>query len=64
MPKGDSQMLKRYAEPDRIRWTGKAWEIRTALRLLERQKGRNVRLKDLLPEMACPAPRLESVRER
>lgn len=51
-------MLKRYAEPDRIRWTGKAWEIKRALRVLERQKGGDARLKDLLTEMAPPAPRL------
>ncbi|WP_217592689.1 Z-ring formation inhibitor MciZ [Cohnella sp. GbtcB17] len=57
-------MLKRYTEPDRIRWSGKAWEIRAALRILERQKGGSARLKELLPEIALPAPRLEGVRRR
>ncbi|MFD2332218.1 Z-ring formation inhibitor MciZ [Cohnella sp. GCM10020058] len=57
-------MLKRYAEPDRIRWAGKAWEIKSALRSLERQKGGNVRLKDLLPEMTLHRTRLEGIRKR
>lgn len=57
-------MLKRYAEPDRIRWTGKAWEIKSALRVLERQKGGNARLKDVLPEMTLHASRLEGMRKQ
>ncbi|CAI6056631.1 hypothetical protein [Cohnella sp. JJ-181] len=42
-------MLKRYAETDRIRWSGKAWEIGRALQVLTREKGRSARLKELLP---------------
>ncbi|MFC3803088.1 Z-ring formation inhibitor MciZ [Cohnella sp. GCM10012308] len=57
-------MLKRYAEPDRIRWAGKAWEIKSALRSLERQKGGNARLKDLLPELTMYTARLEGMRKR
>lgn len=42
-------MLKRYAEPDRIRWVGKAWEIKRSLDVLRQQKGGSTRLKELLP---------------
>jgi len=42
-------MLKTYATDKQIRWTGKAWEIRYALRRAARQKGGNPRLADWLP---------------
>lgn len=42
-------MLKRYEEPSRALWTGKAWEIRSALRALQRQKGGHTRVQELLP---------------
>lgn len=47
-------MLKSYVSSDRLRWVGKAWEIRYALRQAQRQKGGDTRLVDLLPP-ALPA---------
>jgi hypothetical protein len=42
-------MLKRYAAPERISWSGRAWEIRQALRQEIRRRGGSARLSDLLP---------------
>lgn len=50
-------MLKRYEGPDRIRWVGKAWEIKRSLAVLQRQKGGAARLADLLPSKRRPAAR-------
>lgn len=32
-------MLKKYADPNTLRYVGKAWEIRRALRQEQRRKG-------------------------
>ncbi|WP_276351841.1 Z-ring formation inhibitor MciZ [Cohnella caldifontis] len=47
-------MLKRYAAPERISWSGRAWEIRHALRQEIRNRGRAARLADLLPAARPP----------
>ncbi|MDG0789736.1 hypothetical protein OMP38_01900 [Cohnella ginsengisoli] len=57
-------MLKRYAEPERIRWTGKAWEIKNAIRVLERQKRRERPPERRTAGDDAPASRLESTRKR
>ncbi|MBN2984391.1 MULTISPECIES: hypothetical protein [Cohnella] len=50
-------MLKRYVSQDRVQWTGKAWEVRYALRRAKRQSGGDVRLADWLAESAKAAKR-------
>jgi hypothetical protein len=41
-------MLKKYADSVRIQWSGKAWEIRHALRQETRRAGKEVKLAELL----------------
>jgi hypothetical protein len=43
-------MLKRYATTERIRWTGKAWEIRHALRQELKRRGGHTRIAELLSD--------------
>ncbi|TJY44417.1 Z-ring formation inhibitor MciZ [Cohnella pontilimi] len=40
-------MLKRYEARDHIRWVGKAWEIRRALRQEMKRRGANARVTDI-----------------
>ncbi|MCC3373438.1 Z-ring formation inhibitor MciZ [Cohnella sp. REN36] len=50
-------MLKRYAADGRIRWVGKAWEIRQALRQERKRAGDCARLADVLPKRTGTTPR-------
>jgi hypothetical protein len=44
--------MKLYLEPDRMRITGKGWEIRRRMRLMVREAGKNETLKHFL-ERRC-----------
>ncbi|WP_168735776.1 hypothetical protein [Cohnella fermenti] len=41
-------MLKRYETNSRLQWVGKAWEIRSAIRRIQREQGGSARLVDVL----------------
>lgn len=55
-------MLKTYATDKQIRWTGKAWEIRYALRRAASQKGGKTRLADWLPAASSSASSAHTVK--
>ncbi|MFD0670502.1 Z-ring formation inhibitor MciZ [Cohnella sp. GCM10027633] len=47
-------MLKKYATPCQLRFVGKAWEIRQALRQEQKRKGGDMTLAALLRHAVSP----------
>jgi hypothetical protein len=48
-------MLKKYVAPHKLRFVGKAWEIRHALRQEKKRLGGNLPLAELLSGKMIPA---------